>query len=267
MNQGNNNTNKDATASSTLADQLIALRKELNADSLDWSEAAISTLTDAINQTSVDQDLDMLSLAVDAALRGESIETTYPKLHQQLSQNKVLANIFADMMAATRDLSPLSSHSSANLSFLERAISKPPEIITSVSKRWEAVWQLISEQLDQIFMPSALVYRSTQPLLDVDSTILIYNEFEAGDQTWQATLEALTHPDTPEQVELFLSIATELEPFPLFQATVQWGNYRQTAVLDNFGRVHFPPFAVERILNEEKTAVSANLHLRLHPII
>jgi len=62
MNQGNNNTNKDATASSTLADQLIALRKELNADSLDWSEAAISTLTDAINQTSVDQDLDMLSL-------------------------------------------------------------------------------------------------------------------------------------------------------------------------------------------------------------
>jgi len=51
----------------------------------------------------------------------------------------VLANIFADMMAATRDLSPLSSHSSANLSFLERAISKPPEIITSAGKSVQCI--------------------------------------------------------------------------------------------------------------------------------
>ncbi len=266
MKQRNNKINKNVIASSTLTNQLIALREELDAGELNWSKTAVSNLAYAIDQTRINPDIDMLSLVVDAALRGESIEATYPKFYQRLSQNKLLADIFADMMAAMKDPLPRSSLPFVNLSFLERAISKPPDIITSLSRQWEAVWQLVSDELDQIFMPSALVYRSAGLLLDVDSTILLYNEFEAGGETWQATLEALAQPDAPGQVELFLSVSTEQEPSPRLQATVWWGDYQQTAVLDSFGRVHFPPFGVERILDEEKTAVSQNLHLQLHPI-
>lgn len=213
------------------------------------------------------EDMNMLSLVVDAALHNESIAETYPKFYKRMMADKRLYQIFADMMAVIRDKSPLPDFGSANLSFLHRNSSIIPVIKQTGSDFWETLWELTPVTLDQLFAPALLIHRSGQMLLDVESTILLYNVFEAGGETWEATLEALAHPDAPGQVELFLTVVTEMEPLSPLQAMVQWGDYQQTAVLDTFGRVHFPLFAVDRILNEGKTAVSQNLYLKLQTIL
>lgn len=263
------NINEDRP-SLPFAEQLLALHKQLEAGELGWTKTAVSHLTQSLTQTNAvidPQDIDMLSLAVDAASRGKDIATAYPQFYERLSADSALAALFFDAVAAAEESDTLPIFPSGNLSFLERNISEPPRIsIPSAPEVWEAVWRVVPQTLDRLFAPAIPIYRSAGLLLDVESTILLYNEFEAGGETWEATLEALTQPDAPGQVELFLTVATELEPLPRLQATVAWGDYRQTAVLDTFGRHHFPPFAVEGVLNEEKTAVSQNLHLKIQPI-
>lgn len=272
MKQEKEQPNENNTPS-PFTEQLLALRKQLEVGELEWTKTAVSHLTQSLTQTDAvidPQDIDMLSLAVDAASRGKDIAATYPQFYERLSADSALAALFFDAVAATEESDALPIFPSGNLSFLERNISEPPRIsiprLSSLPEVWEAVWRVVPETLDQLFAPAIPAYRSAGLLLDVESTILLYNEFEAGDETWEATLEALAQPDAPGQVELFLTVSTEKEPLPRLQATVEWGDYRQTAVLDTFGRNHFPPFAVDRVLNEGKTAVSQNLHLKIQPI-
>ncbi len=213
------------------------------------------------------EDMEMLSLVVDAALHDESIAETYPKFYQRMRADKELYQLFADMMAGIRDKSPIPDFGNPNLAFLHRDHSKAVVIKRPESDFWEATWNMVASALDRLFMPATPVYRSAQSMLDATCTPLIQDEFMVDGQTMQATMDALIHPEAPDQIALFLTVTTDLDVSPALQATVQWGEYDQTAVLDNFGRVSFPPFAVGRILNEEKTAVSQNLHLQLHPIV
>lgn len=273
MQEQEQNTNENSR-SAPFAEQMLVLRKQLEAGELKWTQTAVSHLKQSWTQTDAainPQNMDMLSLAVDAALDGKDIAVEYPQFYERLLENSELATFFFDTMAAAEEPDTLPILASGNLSFLKRNISDPPLIrfphLPSLPDVWEAVWRVVPETLNRLFAPSIPVYRSAGLLLDVENTILLYNEFEAGGETWEATLEALAHPDAPGQVELFLTVSTDREPLPLLRATVQWGEYRQTAVLDTFGRNHFPPFAVENVLDEGKTAVSRNLHLKLQPIL
>lgn len=214
----------------------------------------------------VDEEFDMLSLVIDAALRGNDVAQEYPEFYKRMEARPDLQQAFADLLEMTMPDAanePAPAVLPADLSFLHQDVASLPVIIRRALKQWQVSWHIVADYLNQQFAPSLAVYRSGVSLLDDASTILLHHEFQLGDAGWQATLEAVFVPDRPQQLGLFLFVAADEEEAPPMQALLQWGEYRETAVLDPYGCAHFPPLDLTAILDVAGAAIAADMRLDL----
>lgn len=100
-----------------------------------------------------------------------------------------------------------------------------------------------------MFPASELAYRRAAPLLEDESIILLHEETTIEQQPVEVVLEAVWPVGQPEILRLYLLAAGETS-LPALQASLQWGDYRHTAVLDDYGRAPFPPLSLDDILDE-----------------
>ena len=147
--------------------------------------------------------------------------------------------------------------------YLQTAVSPPPTIQQTLSEKWQAVWHLLAEQLNQKFFQSFQpVYRSD--LLEDSSIVLLRHDLSVGRQQYDVILEAASPDDAPKQVRLML-LVTPLtdEPLPEMEAHVRWGEAMLKAVPDRYGRACFPLLPLDVILDESGNHILSDLHLSL----
>lgn len=271
MTQESKQINNEESASSDFAKKLADLRDQLQRNELEWPETADSLIADIallnIDISASSQDFEMLSLVVDAVLRGDDIARAYPKFYKRMLVHADLQQAFFDILETAmhdQESEPLPVFPPPNLDFLQQQdISSPPIITHHLLHGWQAVWRVMRASLDHQFILPLVAYRSGISVLDEDSTLLLHNEFEIETSSWRVTLEAVSLPNDPNQLSLFLSVTTDQDPFPSLQATLRWGNFQETAVLDPYGRTRFSSLPFAELIDETGQAFRTDLHLAL----
>ncbi|MCL4266949.1 MAG: hypothetical protein KJ069_27465 [Anaerolineae bacterium] len=215
-----------------------------------------------------ESDMEMFSLVLHDALLGVDISERYPTFWGRMMAAPTLYQVFIEALALLeadgRDLSPPLPPTTINeLAFLQKTPTPQPEIVQSTTGRWRIAWQVLFDQLQQLLFPTPdLVYRRAIPLLEDESIILLHDEVTIADQPVEALLEAIRPVEQPELLRLQLLAAAET-PLPPLQASLHWGSYAYTAVLDAYGHAHFPPLRLDDILDEAGQLRAADLRLVL----
>jgi hypothetical protein len=247
--------------------KIAALRQRLTTDAAAWPPSA-NTLFDDLSASSDSMEDDaMLVLIVQDALRGVDVPRQYPEAYRHLLTNGRLRQTFLDLLAALEPNQPsaMPPMPKPDLSFLHTAVSPQPTVRHTPSG-WQAAWQLLGDYLTRCFpAPMSPVYRSAYDnLLDEQSVILLEDEFDIGGSQVSLLLEVNLDVENPGEPTLLLFVAamSGAEPPPL-QASVTWGSYHATAVLDRYGQAFFSPLDVAAVLDESGQAFGADLSLTL----
>ena len=247
--------------------KIAALRQRLVTDADAWPQSANALFTDLAASSDGMEDDAMLVMIVQDALHGADVPRKYPEAYRRLLSNGRLRQTFLDLLTALdpNEPSAMPPLPKPDLSFLHTAVSPQPTIRHTPSG-WQAAWQLLGDYLTRCFpAPMSPVYRSAyDSLLDEQSVILLEDEFDIGGSQVSVLLEVnqdVENPGVPTLL-LFFAATSGAEPPPL-QASVTWGSYHETAVLNAYGQAFFPPLDVTTVLDESGQTFSAPLSLTL----
>ncbi len=252
--------------------RMVALRQQVT-EPEQWPETADQLLA-ILAQTAQlpdteEGDEDMLSLVVHEVLAGVDIAERYPTLYEKMLANPRMYQAFLDALDtletdSSEALSPLPQPASRDLPFLNKSTVRPPKIDQSERGDWRITWQLLKDQLRHLLFPSPeLVYRRTTPLLEDESIILLHDEIEVASRSLEVMLEAIRPVEQPEILRLQVVVAVGDDRLPGMQVRLSWGQYSKTAVLDTYGRAHFPALPLENILDKSSQLESGDLQLVL----
>jgi hypothetical protein len=87
-----------------------------------------------------------------------------------------------------------------------------------------------------------------------------------GEEQYSVLLEVMQSLETPEQLQLSLLVAINLpasDETAALQARLQWGSYKDTLTLDQYGRGRFVPVPLPAILDEAGKKIITDLELEL----
>jgi hypothetical protein len=247
-------------------------KNENAAKSLEDDLAAIDSGTPFI---SMEED-EMLSLMVDETLKGVDIKIYYPAFYRQLFSNAVLRQVFLDTLELAEiekkgEMVPFPAAGKPNLAFLNK---KPLQsgIEKLDAHRWQIKWQKTVEQLEAIFSPPTLAYRSDANLFDDAWFPVLRGDANLSGSTYSVLLECGISKETDEALSASLNLAVTLElatplaQFPIY-ATLHWGKYDETLKVTEEGRVRFPdiPFAVTFDMQNQSITSGLDLTLEIRP--
>jgi len=257
MNENNDRSNRvpGGAAFKKLADHLAVLNSQ---------DGSISPL-----------ETDMLSLLVSGALRGEEISKRYPDLYRKLLANAELRQAFIDALESVEaeragQLVPLPQTTRTNLAFLRKQLTAPVLEI-SESGGWRASWQRTLEQIQAIFSPQQLVYRTGTIPTEEPWFILLRDEITIAGIVYAVALDCTLSNDLDNALSTFLSIAVTVggssEPaqFPV-RANLQWGAYQESILVPEEGRARFPDIPLSTIYGPEKDQIQAGISLKIETV-
>ncbi|HRQ40156.1 MAG TPA: hypothetical protein PLD25_19775 [Chloroflexota bacterium] len=260
-----------ASLPSWIRQKLAALRQQASEPD-QWPETADQLLTRLVQQTPIpeteESDMDMFSLAVHDTLAGIDISERYPMFFEKMLASPSLYEAFLEALDVLEadgrhELPPVPATSASALTFLRKEPASQPLITPTPGDRWQVTWKVLVAQLQQLFFPTTdFVYRRAAPLLEDESIILLHDEVMIDQQLVETMLEAIRPVGQPEILRLQLMAAGEA-PLPPLQASLHWGVYAHTAVLDAYGRAHFPPLSLDDLLDATGQLRAADLHLIL----
>lgn len=227
---------------------------------------------DAITSSTLMLDSEMLSLVVNDALKGVDISIRYPAYYRKILNNEDLRQAFMDALGSMESETQMQSvvmplPIKPDLNFLSRQDQQPAIIKFGVDK-WRSIWRQSIEQLQSIFSPPELAYRSDPSLFEDPWITLLRGEIEAAGSIYTVMLDCSLAEETDEALAVSFNLAvtvettTDLPQTPL-EATLQWGEYNQTLVIHEEGRTRFPDISLDTILDEEQQNVIAELSLTL----
>lgn len=227
---------------------------------------------DTKTSSSLIVDYEMLSLIIDDALKGVDISVRYPTFYRKLLNNADLRQAFVDALEAIEKdkqnvpvVLPLGAE--PVLDFLSSQ-SLRPTVVKSEKNKWHIIWQQTIEQLQSIFSPPELAYRSDPSQFEDPWLTLLRGETDVAGSLYTVLLECSLAKGTEESITLFLNIAvtfettTSLPQIPIY-ATLQWGSYTETLAITEEGRIKFPNISLSAILDEQRRNVKAELSLTL----
>jgi len=215
-----------------------------------------------------DGDMEMFSLVVHEALAGSDIEERYPAFYRKMAANPPLYEAFLELTAVLQTdgryaLSTLPPTTESELAFLDKEPVRQPTFDRPASGQWRITWKLLFDQLQQLLFPAPqLAFRSAASLLEDESVILLNDEQMVDGQLVEVILEAVRPIDQPDVLRLQV-MAGAAETLPAIQATLHWGAYQQTAVLDVYGRAQFPPLPQDDLFDEAGRLRAEDLQLIL----
>lgn len=261
----------EEAASGWIRQKLVALRSQA-VEPGQWPAMADQLLALAAGQMpspeTDESDMEMFSLVLHDALLGMDISERYPTFWGRMMAAPSLYHAFIEALALLeadgRNAAPPLPPTTINeLAFLQKTPAPQREVGPSTTGSWRVTWQVLFDQLQQLlFATPDLVYRRAASLLEDESIILLHDEVTIADQPVEALLEAIWPVEQPELLRLQLLAAGET-PLPPLQASLHWGAYSHTAVLDAYGRAHFPPLRLDDILDEAGQLRATDLRLVL----
>ncbi len=210
------------------------------------------------------EEMDMMSLMVDEALKGVNVEIRYPDFYRKLLRNPALRQVFMDMldMMESSALTPLPAGEKPSLAFLQKPAAP------AQPANWQVTLQKSFQELQQIFSPPQQTYRAEANLYEDNWFTLLRDEVQLGGATYSVILECGLSQATADALTAALGIAMSLEaasaPGARITATLRWGKYHETVTLASEDRLHFPDIPIKATLEPEITS-DLELVLEIQP--
>jgi len=210
---------------------------------------------------------EMLSIVVNDALNGVDIAKRYPTFFNKMLYDKEMRESFIDAIESVEKGQELPASLVLNIDFLSTLTHKPfLEIIDKES--WKVEWKKTIEQLQAIFSPAELVYRSNPSLYDDPWFTLLRDEFEVDGEAVSVVLDGTLSENDDDSIEIILKVAlidltTEEEIIPNLRGVLNWGDYQGEALISAGKGGTFPPLAFSTILDSSRENVIADLQLEL----
>jgi hypothetical protein len=214
-------------------------------------------------------DNEMLSLIIDEVRMGIDISVRYPTFYRKLLNNASLRRTFMDVLESIeeKEYFSLPEFSRPSLAFLSN--QKPKSIVERFGKnQWRVTLHRSIEQLQAIFSPPELAYRSDPSLYEDPWLTLLRGEIEVAGCLYTILLECTLAEEIENALALSLNIAVTLEATPglpqsPLTATLQWGSYDESLPISIDGRTRFPYVSLPAILDDEQEKIKADLNLIL----
>lgn len=217
----------------------------------------------------------MMSFLVSEAARGVDIAERYPAFYRRLQEEPGLQERFQDSLelllrTQTNTLIPLPGPPSHDLSFLHTRPRPTSSLIPPDNVHWGMTLALSAEQLNRRFFPFQVEPATRHGLgigLDEENWFTLIREtVSVADNAWSIVLEGTPVDETEDVLQLAVIVipARDSENGPGgWQATLTWGIYEATVVLNERGRAIFPKFHLDGVLDEDESAINENLVLTL----
>ncbi len=219
--------------------------------------------------SAVTVDNEMLSLMINRVLKGEDIAKRYPTFYRKLLGDTDLRQAFLDALESieaeqAHQQLPMPEPEKAKLTFLGNQRIRPILELRE-SHQWRTTWQTTLEQIQAIFSPSKLAYRSVPDLFEDPWFLLLRDEIEVEGSTYAVALEC-TLADIGEALSAYLNLAVTLgttadkQNFPI-QASLHWGDYQESVLITEEGRARFPDISLDKVMDESQQNIKSGLNL------
>lgn len=227
---------------------------------------------DTSNLSGIIEDEEMLSLMVEEVLQGIDLARRYPSFYQKLLNNLDLRQAFLDVLESTEEEYPpipWAEGREANLGFLAEFSGQP--VIANIGDNWRISWRRTRDQLQAIFFPYKLAYRSNSGLSEDLWFGLLREEIELNGLLYAIALECTFSEESQNALTTFLNVAitngmmSPQPPFPV-QISLQWGTYSETLRITEEGRVRFPDIPIDKVFDDERKKIDTELSLTLESI-
>lgn len=226
-------------------------------------------------QGGTDQSLegDMLSLLISGILNGENMEERYPVYYKKLLGNAELRQAFLDALESIEaersgDQVPLPGPAQKDLSFLKDT-SAPPKIEIRTSQDWSIIWQRTVDQIQAVFFPLRGAFRTDLNLFEEDPWYtLLREQMDVEGVTYDVVLDCTLSNENVESLSTYLNLAVTLADttgtaqFPL-RASFQWGEYQDSILIKEEGRVKFPDVPLDSVFDQAVSRLKAGFSFSL----
>lgn len=212
----------------------------------------------------------MLSLVVNDALEGVDIARRYPAFYRRLLADSQLRQAFLEALEILEkekagELEPLPDYLDVDLTFLKQAHSLQAMVDTELSGSWRFSWHrpisYLQSRLVVSFATVDPVYRSGAEFLEDDRLTLVDDVVEVAGDEIGVLLEAVRAANAPDALHLSL-LVTAGAPDSLW-ATMEWGAFHETVLVEAIGRVIFPPLSLAAIVDDAGQKIVADLCLTI----
>lgn len=210
---------------------------------------------------------EMLSIIVNDALNGVDIAKRYPTFFNKLLQDEEMQASFIDAIETAEKEQELPSSLTVNVDFLS-ALKLKPSLEVFSKEKWRVKWNRTINQLQAIFAPAELAYRSIPGFYDDPWFTLLRDEFEVDGKAVSVVLDGTLSEKEDDSIEVILKVAltdlaTNQEISPNLIGILNWGEYQgETQITEGRGGA-FPPLTISTILDSNKEKVIADLQLEL----
>jgi hypothetical protein len=265
-------------SSEWLKKKLEELRRNLRETGL-WPEtgdrllADLSHLINAPDPASSEEDLEMLSIVVNDALAGIDIMKKYPAFYARMLVDEELRTAFLDTLELLEEseddeLPEEVKSESFDLEIIKKVMSRPI-IIEAAKDKLKLVWRRSAEQLQAMLYINTLkpqeLLRSGVYLPEGGHINILHSQVEIDGQELDIRLEASHALNNPGYLNLMIAMIAPEQFTRRFEATIAWGSYRESAVINLFGIAKFPPLRTDQVFSPAGDLIHG-LDLRLEQL-
>jgi hypothetical protein len=210
-----------------------------------------------------DEDMAMLSLVLGDALQGVDVATRYPRFFEKLLANEGLREAFLDGLTLLDEREMFAPPGTVPADTLPPGFLRTP-VTTAVVEAddggwWRAEWLQLKGTLEWLFSPRqqapGMAWRSAEGGMEEGYRTLLRSETLVGEQILYVALDGRQPMEKPNVLEVVLMVAADGEgKIGPLRARLEWGEYEDTAVLDEWGEATFAPVPLEAVWEEGMTA-------------
>lgn len=213
----------------------------------------------------LNEDFEFLSLFIEEAMNGVDVAKRYSKYYHKLITNPRLRQAFLDVIQLleadqANALETLPEPARGDLLFLMDGKQKKTD--------WKFEWKRSIEQLQEIFSPPQLAYRSASTLGGEEEICLLQEEYFANEFRYSVTVDCVLSEAPEAGLLLWISINTYLnntvvDSRPAIQATLRWGDYEETIRIATDGRLPLPPVPIHAAFDRSLEQIKSALELTI----
>lgn len=198
---------------------------------------------------------EILALVAYDKIRGVDISKAHPVFYEQLNHSRVLRSAFEDALSIIEE--------SERPSVTAQAVELKSTILEQVNDRWQQTWMVVKQNLEDLFNPhSYQLGRAVRGESEENTVIKEVAEVENLElEIWLKILPVNEAFELNPQLIVHDIHGRQLS-FSL-EATLYWGDYKQTVAIPPSGMVTLPAIPAESVFDEStESAYDLKFELR-----
>jgi hypothetical protein len=235
------------------------------------NKMALNSAGNSGNHSSRSADLEFLSLFLEDARQGVDVSRRYPGFYQKLIIDPELRQAFLDILHLMDEdinhaLGPIPFAARANLEFL---LEDQTPRSGSIGKSWNLRWTRTRQELQALFSPPQLAYRNSTDILSGDEFIIFQDDFRMDDFQYSISIVCTLGEDLAAGLLTRMNIGITPQgnsPHLPLKTILEWGQYKESVIIEGAGRISLPPIALAKILDPDLENIISDLELTIEII-